>query len=292
MLLRPFNKFVKIGVLFFALLLITSCQGKLERSKQNPVARVFEKHLYAEDIVQLLPEGSSTADSIEFAKTYIDQWINKQLMLRHAEFNLNLENLDFSNLINDYRSSLLIHEYKKQLLLDKVDTLVESVQIEEYYTRNLRNFKLSTPVVKALYIRIDKNNSKVKDIRELIQSTSASSFERLISLCYQYADRFDFFEDEWVSFNLIFQKIPGSPDDHEAFLRSGALMEIEDEEFVHFLQIHDYKLSDKTAPMEYVRSRIRDLVLSERKMQFLKDLEESVYQTAVQKNEFEIFDEK
>lgn len=292
MLLKPLNRIVTIGGFLIILFFIESCQGSLDKARVNPVARVYDNYLYAEDICQLLPDGCSGTDSLEFTKSYIDQWINKQLLLRHAEFNLDLENLDFSRLIDDYRSSLLIHEYRKQLLLNKVDTIIESSLIEEYYTRNLKNFELSNPVVKALYIRIPKNNTKVEDIRRLLQSTNESSFEQLVSLSYQYADRFDFFEDEWVSFNLIMQKIPGSPDDQEAFLRSGAIMEIEDEVFVHFLQIHDYKLSNETAPIAYVRSRIRDLVLSERKMQFLKELEESVYQTAVQKNDFEIFDKK
>jgi len=292
MLLQKLNKAFASGSLLLILLVVGSCEGNLDKNRAKPVARVFDKYLYADDICQLLPKGCSSADSAEFTKTYIDQWVNKQLLLRHAEFNLNQENLDFSRLIEDYRSSLLIHEYRKQLLLNKVDTIINSSQIEEYYTRNLKNFELSGPVVKALYIRISKDNTKIENIKELLHSTDESSFEQLVTLCYQYADRFDFFEDKWVSLNTIIQKIPGSPDDQEAFLRSGALMEIEDEKFAHFLQINDYKLSNETAPLEYVRSRIRDLVLSERKMQFLKELEKSVYQTAVQKNDFEIFDEK
>ncbi|MCK5822321.1 MAG: hypothetical protein KAH17_10545 [Bacteroidales bacterium] len=290
--MKLLNRIFTIGGLLFVLLFAGSCQGTLDKSRQDPVARVFDNYLYAEDICLLLPDGCSNMDSTEFTQTYIDQWINKQLLLHHAEFNLDLDSLDFSHLIDDYRSSLLIHEYRKQLVLNKVDTTIASSQIEEYYTRNLKDFELSNPVVKALYIRIPKDNTKVESIRELLQSTNESSFEQLVSLSYQYADRFDFFEDEWVSFNLIIQKIPGSPDDYEAFLRSGALMEIEDENYIHFLQVHDYKLSNETAPLEYVRLRIRDLVLSERKMKYLKELEESVYQTAIQNNDFEIFDEK
>ncbi len=290
MSLKVLNRvFALGGIIFF--LLLGACQGNLDKNKSKPVARVYDKFLYEDDISSILPEGNSSSDSINFAKTYIDQWINRQLLVHHAEFNLDLENFDLSQLINDYRASLLIHEYRKQLVLEKVDTLVEPDQIEEYYTRNLSNFKLASPVVKALYIRMQKDNSKVEEIRELLRSTKESSFEMLVDLCYQYADRFDFFEDEWVSFNLIVQKIPESPENHEEFLRSGSLMEIMGDDFIHFLQIHDYKLSNETAPLEYVKDRIRDLVLSEKKMQFLSELEESIYQTAIQKNDFEIFDE-
>lgn len=291
MFLNQFNRLSIAGGIIFILLMLNSCLGKLDKNKENPLARVYDSYLFAEDISRMLPDGISEVDSIDFTKIYIDQWIDKQLLLRHAEYNLDVENLDFTHLIDDYRASLLIHEYRKQMILEKVDTLVGPVQIDEYYTRNLSEFRLSSPVVKALYIRIHEDNSKVEEIRNLLRSDDESSFEPLVNLCYQYADRFDFFGDEWVSFNLILQKIPGSPEDHDAFLRSGSLMELSDEEFVHFLQVHEYKLGNETAPIEYVRERIRDLVLSERKMKYLKELEESVYQTAIQKNDFEIFEE-
>lgn len=290
--LKRYNTKGFAGGILIILLLLNSCQGKLERNRENPLARVFETYLYAEDFIRMLPEGSSSADSVEFTRTYIDQWIDKQLLLHHAEFNLDFDYLDLTYLIDDYRASLLIHEYRKQMLLEKVDSLIDPIQIEEYFTRNLSDFKLAAPVVKALYIRIQKDNSKVEEIRDLLTSSNESSFEPLVNLCYQYADRFDFFGDKWVSYNLIAQKIPGSPEDHESFLRSGSILEIDDQEYVHFLQIHEFKLGDETAPIEYVRDRIKDLVLSERKMEYLKELDESVYQTALQKNNFEIFGEK
>ncbi len=291
MFLKLSNRIITLGGLFL-LLFLGSCQGEVDKSDETPVARAFNNYLLAGELRQMLPANCSSADSQLFSDTYIEQWIHRQLLLHHAEYNLDLENLDFAHLIEDYRASLIIHEYRKQLILEKVDTIVGSDQIEDYYTHNLRNFELSTPVVKALYIKIQKGNSKAAEIQELLQSTSESSFENLVTLGYQYADRFDFFEDKWISFNLIIQKIPDSPEDHEAFLRSGVLLKTEDEQFIHFLQIHDYKLSNETAPLDYVSDRIIDLVLSERKMQFIKELEQSVYQTAMQKNDFEIFDEK
>lgn len=281
---------IPLGMLLLVFFL-GSCKAKVDPNKSAPLARAYSKYLYPEDVSKMLPEGSSPADSIEFTKAYVDQWINNQLLLHHAEFNLDAKTFDFTQLIEDYRASLLIHEYRQQMLLNKVDTTVEPAQIQAYFTKNLSQFKLPTPVVKALYIRIQKDNSKITEIRNLLKSTRETAFEQMVNLCYQYADRFDFFEDKWVSLNLIFQKIPGSPEDQESFLRSGAVLEITDSEYKHFLQIHDYKLSEETAPLEYVEDRIRDLVLNERRMNYLKELEQSVYQKAAEKNSFEIFDE-
>ncbi|MBT3242020.1 MAG: hypothetical protein HN352_02645 [Bacteroidetes bacterium] len=268
----------------------TGCDNSADRDGSTPMARVYDKFLYSNDLMDIIPTGLVGPDSSEIAKSYIDQWIKKQLLLKHAEFNLEEKNKDFTALIEDYRASLLIYEYKKQMLLDKVDTVVSNNQIEQYYSRNLQSFKLASSVVKALYVRINKSNTKVAEIRQLIGSNNESSFESLVNLCYQYADRFDFFEDEWVSLNQILQKIPDSPENENEFLSSNSLLETQDEEFIHFLQIHEFKRGGETAPVEYVRDKIQDLVRTQRKMEYLQDLEESIYQDAIQKNDFEIFE--
>lgn len=285
------NRTHLFGFAFIALFLF-SCSNQNTRVGEEPVARAFDKYLYKSDIAKIVPVEFSHSDSIAFIENYTEQWVKRQLLLSYAEFNIDEERLDFTQMIDDYKASLIIHEYQKQLLSSKVDTILSENQIQEYYTRNLSNFVLKAPLVKALYVRIQKGNSKVTEIRDLLQSASETAFENLVSLCYQYADRFDFFDDKWVSFNLIVQNIPGSPDDHEAFLRSGALMEISDEEYIHFLQVHEYKLAEETAPLEYVFDRIKDLVITERRMDYLKELEESIYRDAVEKNDFELFEEK
>jgi len=260
-----------------------------ENDEEQAIARAHGKYLYPKDLVGIIPDGSSQQDSFNLAQNYIDQWIRKQLMLKHAEFNLKEQNKDFSALIEDYRASLLIHEYQKNMLMGKVDTIVTADQIEAYYEKNLPDFKLSNTLVKALYIRIAKTNSRVPEIRQLLTSSNVSAFETLVELSYQYADRFDFFEDKWISLNQILQKIPGSPEDPDGIVQSQSLLEIENGDFLHFLQIRDYILSGETAPIEYLNRRIRDMVLTKRKLDYLKDLEESVYLDAVQKNDFEIY---
>ncbi len=269
-----------------------SCSEQTYKAGEIPVARAYDNYLYESTVAKIVPSGLSISDSLAFIKNYTDQWIKRQLLLKIAEFNLDQSKLDFTERIDDYKASLFIHEYEKQLVAEKVDTAVSQNQIEKYYRENLKDFVLSGPLVKALYVRIQKNNSKVEEIKNLLKSTKDDAFENLVTLCYQYADRFDFFDDQWVSFQLIVQNIPGSPEDLEAFLRTGSLMEIKDEEFVHFLQVHEYKLAYETAPIEYVYDRIKDLVLTQRRMDYLKNLEESVYQNAIEKKEFEVFEEK
>lgn len=285
------NSLLALSVVLLTILMV-SCTGSQPDSDEEPLARVHHKYLYPSDLSAIVPAGMTGTDSIRYVSQYINQWIHQQLLLEQAEFNLDADKMNFEHLIQDYRASLLIHEYQKQLLAEKIDTVINGDEVEAYYNQNLGEFELSAPIVKALYIRIQKDNSRVQEIKNLLRSSSDSALESLVNLCYQYADRFDFFNDNWVAFQLITQNIPGSPEDQEAFLRSESLMETEDEQFLHLLQIHDYKLSGETAPMEYVQDRIRDMIMSDRRKVLLTELEESVFQEAVEKKEFEIYDQK
>lgn len=274
------------------MLSLSGCMNPGMHSEEKPLARAFDKYLYPSDLQAHFPKGLTAADSLHYINNFVTQWVRKQSLLEQAEFNLDLQRIDLSPLIEDYRASLLIHEYQKQLLAEKIDTVVTNEQIERYYESNMQEFSLNSPVVKALYIRIQKDNSRLDDIKKLLENTTDAAFQNLIELSYQYADRFDFFEDRWTSFTLIVQNIPGSPDDHEAFLKSGMLLEVSEQDYVHFLKIHDYRLSGETAPLEYVNQKIRDLVITERRMDYIKGLEESVYQDAIGRNQIEVFEEK
>jgi len=184
----------------------------------------------------------------------------------------------------------LIYDYEKQLVREKVDTVVSNRQLEEYYNTNLHAFSLEHPIVKALYIRIDKSNSTIPEIRRLINSNRDQDFELLLNTGQREADRFDFFNDEWVSFPLIMEKIPGNPDDLDEYLQRNRLLESEDTDFIHFLLIRDYLVSGEKAPIEYINDQIRGLVLSKRKLEYIEQIEKDVIQEALSQQQIEIYE--
>lgn len=272
--------------------LSAGCSDKGQTSAEKALARVGNIYLYPSDLASMIPQGMLAEDSASFVAAYLDQWVRRQLLLEQAEFNLDTDRPDFRHLIADYRASLLIHAYQEQLLAEKTDTAITQKEIAAYYQQNLSQFILTTPIVKALYIRMQKDNSRVSEIKNLIRSDTDQAFESLVNLSYQYADRFDFFDDRWVSFKRIIQSIPGSPGDPEEFLRSQSLLEVEDDASVHLLRIHDYQLTGETAPAEYVHDRIREMIITERRQLLLNELEENLYREAAGNQEFDIYDQQ
>jgi hypothetical protein len=73
------------------------------------------------------------------------------------------------------------------------------------------------------------------------------------------------------------------------FLRSYPYYETNDAEFLYFLKINAYKITDNVSPIEFVREDIKNIILNKRKVELVRKLEDDVYANAVKKNDFEVF---
>ena len=108
--------------LALALFLTPGCSLWEEKNDEKPVARVFENYLYPSDLDPVIPLGTSSQDSVQHAKKYIDTWVKGQLMQRRAEQSLTEEQMDFERQIEEYHRSLLIFTYRQLLVRQKLDT--------------------------------------------------------------------------------------------------------------------------------------------------------------------------
>jgi hypothetical protein len=133
------NKLViSVGIL----LVLGSCNSSLTNDNGNELARVGDEYLYESDVVGLVPENTSTHDSIMMVRNYIDNWVRTRLMIEQAKKNLVIQKLNLDKQLEKYRNSLIIYHYETELLQQKLDTLVVEDEIEKYYNEHLADFEL------------------------------------------------------------------------------------------------------------------------------------------------------
>ncbi len=279
-----------LPALAILLLLVTGCSKPRNRYHEQPIARVHNYYLYPADLEGLVPEGTISADSIQIVKTFIDQWTRKRVLLKQAEFNLSARQQDVSRMLEDYRATLLIFEYEKEYLVQRMDTTVSRGEIESYYLEHLNNFRLRDPIIKGVYFRIRSNAPKLNEIRNTLRSTRSSEYTRMSVMIGESADLIDSFEDRWVSFSLLNQQIPGYLENPDEFLKRNLFLEVSDQNLIHFVKILEYKLPGEVAPLPYIQDQVKDIILNRRKVEFLKELESSIYNQAVLQNQIEIYD--
>ena len=274
---------------FIVLLFFVACKPSINKEESKPLAKVYDKYLYESDIKDLFTSNISKDDSVTIARNYINDWVKKQLLLNKAELNLTEESKDIEKEIQDYRSSLLIFKYKQELIKQKLDTVVTNEEIEEYYNEYSANFVLNHNIVKVLYLKISKEAPEIEKVKWWYKSSSSENQSRLEDYCYQYATKYDNFNDEWIPFSNILLEIPTNIEDQERFLRFQRYIETEDDLFHYFVKINEHSLKSTVQPLEYAQLKVKSIILNKRKFTFFDELENTVYNDALNHNEFIIY---
>lgn len=276
----------KYGYLISLAGLLVSCAGQ---AVKEPVARVGEHYLYRSDLVEILPANVSKEDSVLITTDYISRWVKQELMIQKANENLSASQKDVSKELDEYRNSLIIYRYKNELIKQRMDTLVTPQQISEYYDNNKNNFNLERCIVKAVFIKIPSELANPALLKEMVRDDSKEGQEVLRDYCMQYAKSFQIAMDNWIDFQLLNRNMPEQVVDIESFVTRTREKEMSDSNYYYLVSIHDYMLANDLAPIEFVENNIKNLILNQRKIKFLKELEDNVYTEAERQNNFSIY---
>ncbi len=278
----------KYSILLIFAVTFYSCNSN-KTIDDKPVAKVNDKILYLSTVRDIIQDGTKKEDSLLIAENYTRQWIKKQLIISKAELNLSEEDKDVSKMIEDFRSSLIIHKYQQQLIEQKIDTIISQFDIDNYYKDYSANFILNQNIIKALYIKVPIPVPNLTKIQQLYKSEKEDDWDELEDYCFQNATKFDNFGDRWIYAQELLNKLPGSISDEDRFLRNTKYYETSDLTHHYFVKIQEFELKDNLAPLPFVKENIKKILLTKRKIQFIKDLEENIYRDAESKNKFKIY---
>ena len=272
-------------------LFILSCSNQ-NNSGKVIVAEVNEKKLYTSDLSSIIPTNMGKKDSSLIADDYVEKWIKQELLIQKANENLTPEQKDVTRELQEYRNSLIIYKYKKELVRQRMDTTVTETQIEEFYSSNPENFNLNRNIVKAIFVKIPNEVANPSLLKNLISNTSEEGLTELKEYCLQYAKGFDIFMDNWVDFETVKNNTPQKIEDVAHFLTRNNQIELNDSNYYYLVEIQDYKLKNDLAPLEFVENNIKKLILNQRKIKFLKQVEDNIYTEGIRKNRFKIYNKK
>lgn len=282
-----FKSLLKYLLMALPTIFLLGCENQ-STSNGETVAKVGTNKLYLEDVSSVIPDNLRQEDSILMAEDYIRKWIKQELMLQKAEENLSEAEKDVSKQLEEYRKSLILYRYKNELMKQRMDTTVSEEQILDYYNANPEKFMLNKNIVKAIFIKIPNEFAKPEELKAMCEDTSTEGIIELRDYCVQYAKVFDIFVERWVGFQTVANYIPETIENPEQFLENNQFIERTDSDYYYLVSIHDYKLKNELAPIEYIKDNIKNLILNRRKIDFLKKLENTIYTEGIEKNKFEI----
>lgn len=269
------------------MIVLSACQQ--EKPNLTPLAQVNESFLYLEDVKQILPENLSEADSTLWVDDFVKRWVRTELVILNAEQNLTPEQKNVDKELKEYRNSLITYRYKKELMAQKMDTVVKAEDIEQYFREHQQEYILKNNIVKAVFLKTPIEVANPEIIKNLCLDNDPLKLAQLDEYSIQYAKAYDRFDDKWINSTTILAQIPDEITDEERFLRRNKFIESSDTDYYYFICIRDFRLQGQIAPVEYIESDIRNIILNQRKVKFLRNIENDIYKEGLASNKFKIY---
>jgi hypothetical protein len=292
-----FNSRSIVSSFIFVLLLI-GCEFIRMKNENNDteivrkaVARVNNSYLYQDELSGIIPEGTDPADSVARVTTYINSWIRKQLVINEAMKNIDINEAEVERKVLDYRYSLIGYEYQNYYIKQNLNDSISDKEIQDYYKEGVDNFILKQNIIQGTFIKVPKEAPRTKRIKELMYSNKEKDVAELKSYCLSFSAAYHLSDSSWIEFDKLAVNSPLSEIPNKIqFLRSYNYYETSDAEFLYFLKIDAYKISDNVSPLEFVKHDIKNIILNKRKVELARKLEEDVYENAAKRKDFEVFD--
>lgn len=266
---------------------------KMETSatpERRAVARVDDKYLYQDELVGIIYQNSTAEDSAARITAYINSWIRKQLIIGEAMKRININEAEVERKVLDYRYSLIGYEYQNYYIQQHLNDTITDKDIDEYYKTHLDNFVLKQNIVRGTYIKVPKTAPRTGKLKEMIFSEKEKDQTELKSYCLSFSVAYHLSDSTWIAFDKLAVNSPMMEIPNKIqFLKTNPFYETSDADFLYFLKVDDYKISDNISPLEFVKEDIRNILLNKRKVELARTLEEEVYRNAVKQKNFEIF---
>ena len=271
-------------------MIIVGCNNNLDTKKTDSLVKIGSKILSKSVLEENLPVGLSSEDSIFAAEHYIRSWIKENLLYDIALKNINdKENVE--RLVENYRKSLVIYQYEEQLINERLTKEIDEQSLYDYYNLNKDKLNLEKPLVKGLFLKVPVNAPQLNEIRVWYKSQAPVSRENLEKYSLNNMENFIYSVDNWMDFNDLMDNFPIELLNREDQTVRKKTIEKQDEGYFYFLNITDCLLPGDNAPYEYAKSTIQEILINQRKIDFLKKAEEDLYQRALSRGEIQFFKE-
>lgn len=262
----------------------------IRNETKEAVARVNDVYLYKTDLQNVITtSGISVQDSILITNNYINNWVKQQLLLSKAQLNLENKADVFEDLVRKYRQDLYINSYKEAVVNEYLNTEITEDDIDKFYNENKQNFKLNEELLQLKFIKVGKDVYNKNDLIKLFKSSKKEDLLKLQAEELSFnAQHFN--DSIWVKYGDFITEIPIFKSvDKKELLKKGEFIQKEDSLSLYLVAVKDVLFRNEVAPKSYITPTIEQMILHQRKLLLLRNIEETLIEDASKNNEFEIY---
>ena len=182
-------------------------------------------------------------------------------------------------------------EVTAQYLLKKLKTDIRESDKLNYYEENQKKFILDKGLIKGLFLKIPVDAPGLTDVKKWYKSTDVASLEKIEKYSVQNATIYEYFYDKWVDFDEVMDNIPIHVSNPNAFLKANKYVEVADSSYCYLLNIKEYLPSGSVEPYDYASPHVTEMLVNQRKVEFLKKFEDELYNDAIRSGDVEFHSE-
>ncbi len=279
-------------IVFIALLLLVSSCDYFHLKKNTVadevVASVGDKKLYKKDLSKLFTSQTSKNDSLIIRNNFIENWSKKQIILQKAALNLTTkEEEELNKMVNEYREDLFINSYKEALVAQNIDTLVADHTISEFYTANQNIFRLNEELVQYRSLSFASSGSvDAKVTKKLISNNTVENTNQLLENELQY-NSLQLNDSVWVTYTHFLELYPSLKNKKKSeLLRKNNFIVVKDSVNTHYFYLKTFLGRNTIAPLPYVTPVIKQMILHQKKLKYIKEIEDKLIQEAIQQGTY------
>ena len=264
------------------LLFCGSCKERHDHGGRTPLVELDGNFLYHEDLQSVLPADLSKDDSLLFAEHYIRNWAEDVLLYEKAQSNIpNSDEID--KLVENYRKALIMHTYQQELINQTLSEEISEAELTGYYEKHQELFKVERPLMKGLFIKVPLTAPQLGSVRRWYKTETREAVEHLEKYSLQNAVKYEYFYNKWVPVTDVLDLIPLKEAAPEEYINKHRQVELKDTAFCYFLNVSDYRGAGEEKPYEFARSEVKDLLVNQKRVNFMEQVKNDLYQQAVNK---------
>lgn len=277
-------------ILIVLAFMAVSCSLFTKQQPDDVVARVGEKFLLKSQLQKQIPSTASKEDSSRLAASYINDWATHELLFQGALRNLSEEDQEaYNTLIKSYREDLYMKAYKDALIAKELDSTITHAEANRFYEEQKQNFNLNEPLLQLRYIHVPSDYNSLEKLKEHFISFKEEDKYVLDSLSLQFKGFF-LNDSTWVKRSQVQAQIPMiNASNADKLLKKTNFLQLRDSLGLYLVAVNGTLSRNDTAPLEYVRPTIEQIILNKRKLALVKRLEKEIKEDAIKDKKFEVY---
>ena len=261
-----------------------------EKAAEEAVAVVGMRQLNIEELRAALPQGLKGDDSVSYADAYVAKWLVQQLKLNEAENIFVASADDVEHMVEEYRRSLLIRKLEQHYIDTEVADSISSGDIASYYKVHKGDFRLTTPMVKGMIVKMPEKYRGHEKMVKKMTSKSAEQRRELKQMCEKNNFTYTKF-DEWVDFSEFLSHLPLTrKSTNTSLLSKRKVQQIYYNRSVYCFVISDALREGEVMPMYMAEDDIRRILINRRRMDIIRRHEERLLQEALSSGRAKVHD--